>query len=66
MNRSHEIVLSHAQLVSLYLALTKQETQLDELQKQVLEQLAAELYTHLSVSEREEIEQYYHRLLRPR
>lgn len=62
MNRTHDVVLSHAELVSLYLALTKLEPDLDETQKQVLERLAATLYMELSVSEMEEIEQYYHRL----
>ncbi len=62
MNRVHEIVLSHAELVSLYLALTKLEPDLDETQKQVLERLAATLYTELSVSEMEEIDKYYREL----
>jgi len=61
-NRVHEIVLSHAELVSLYLALTKLEPDLDETQKQVLERLAATLYTELSVSEMEEIDKYYREL----
>lgn len=62
MNRVHEIVLSHAELVSLYLALTKLEPDLDETQKQILERLAATLYTELSVSEMEEIDKYYREL----
>ncbi len=62
MNRTHEVVFSHTELVSLYIALTKLESDLDETQKQVLERLAAMLYAQLSVSEMEEIERYYHGL----
>lgn len=55
----HQIDLSHAELVGLYIALSRQESELDDVQKKLLERLAAMLYGRLSVSEMEEIEAYY-------
>jgi hypothetical protein len=54
--------LSHAELVSLYLALSRHEKELDEMQYKLLERLARELHMRLSVSEMEEIESYYQAL----
>ena len=65
MNRQrHEIEFSHAELVALYVALSRSERELDDIQFKVLERLAAELYTELSVSEMEQIEAYYGSLAR--
>jgi len=53
---------SHAELVSLYLALSRQEKDLDELQIKLLARVSETLYSQLSVSEMEEIESYYQAL----
>ncbi len=59
MNPHHQVHLSREELVSLYVALARHESELDETQTKVLERLAAMLYSHLSVSEMEGIESYY-------
>ncbi|MFW5716825.1 MAG: hypothetical protein ACOC0E_05205 [Spirochaetota bacterium] len=62
----HRIAFSHAELVSLYLALIRREDELDRLQADVLERVAAELYAELSVSEMEAIDSYYEAILAAR
>ena len=58
----HQMGFSHAELVSLYLALSRQEKDLDELQIKLLARVSETLYSQLSVSEMEEIESYYQAL----
>ena len=58
----HHMVFSHAELVSLYLALSRQEKDLDEVQIKLLARVSETLYSQLSVSEMEEIESYYQAL----
>lgn len=60
--RRHQIALTHAELVALYLALSRQESGLDSIQADVLGRVATMLYSQLSVSEMEEIESYYRAL----
>jgi hypothetical protein len=55
--------LSHGELVSLYLLLNRNEEQLDDIQRGVLDRLAGHLFKRLSVSDMEEIEAYYGRLV---
>ena len=62
----HQLTLAHAELVSLYLFLSRHERELDELQTSVLNRVAAQLYSDLSVSEMEEIDAYYDALLQRR
>lgn len=65
MNRQlHHMELTHSELVALYVALSRTEGELDDVQTKVLERLAGELYRELSVSEMEEIEAYYGSLVR--
>ena len=56
---SHQMSFSHAELVALYVALSRRESELDPLQTALLERVASELYGELSVSEMEGIETYY-------
>ena len=58
----HEVVLSHAELVSLYVALSRQEKELDAMQTTLFERIGSMLYSQLSVSDMEEIESYYQAL----
>ncbi|MFP4113178.1 MAG: hypothetical protein ACOCZB_00225 [Spirochaetota bacterium] len=62
----HRLALSHSEVVSLYLFLSRHEAELDELQTAVLSRVAAQLYSDLSVSEMEEIDAYYDALLQRR
>ena len=65
-DRRHHIAFTHAELVSLYLALSRREEELDQLQADVLERVAGELYGELSVSEMEAIDSYYDAILAAR
>ncbi|MFW5743819.1 MAG: hypothetical protein ACOC2D_11145 [Spirochaetota bacterium] len=65
-DRCYRIALSHAELVSLYLALSRREEELDRLQADVLDRVAGELYAELSVSEMEAIESYYEAIVAAR
>lgn len=58
-----QLPLSHAELVSLYVELSRREADLDEVQAKVLGRIAAELYSRLSVAEMEDIEGYYRSLV---
>lgn len=62
MKADHQFQLSREELVSLYVALARHESDLDERQTKILERLAAMLYAHLSVSEMEGIESYYNEM----
>lgn len=65
-DRRHQIAFSHAELVSLYLALSRREDELDQVQADVLERVAGELYAELSVSEMEAIDSYYETIVADR
>ena len=62
--RRHEISLSDAELVSLYLLLSRDEQALDERQQGVLRTVSDVLYRTRSVSEMEDIANHYRSILR--
>jgi hypothetical protein len=62
----YQIDLSQAELIGLYLVLSRREADLDDVQTIVLERVAATLYGQLSVSEMEGIDSYYEAIVGPR
>ena len=51
--------LSHRELLGLYIVLTAHESELDENQETILQNVSRYVYSRLSIEELEDIEQYY-------
>ena len=51
--------LDHGELIALYIVLNRSEQTLDTLQKSILGRITLLLYQRLSVSEMENIDEYY-------
>jgi hypothetical protein len=54
--------LSHKELLSLYIVLTKHESQLDNTQQVLLRRVCEYVYGRLSVEQLEDIERFYESL----
>jgi hypothetical protein len=57
--RVDRLSFDHGELVALYVLLSRHDESLDSLQREVLGKVTSHLYGRLSVSEMEEIEEYY-------